>query len=98
MHHYGMKRLNFTLDDDAVSLLESLAERYYQGNKSQTVRAALESLASPAGRRVAFTHHGTWPEAPRTALAILGLPDGPSDAEVQSILNERLAGSAAFTQ
>jgi len=44
-----MKRLNFTLDDDAVSLLESLADRYYQGNKSRTVRAALESLASHAG-------------------------------------------------
>jgi len=44
-----MKRLNFTLDEDAVDLLNSLADRYYQGNKSRTVRAALESLASHTG-------------------------------------------------
>jgi len=44
-----MKRLNFTLDEDAVDLLKSLADRYYQGNKSRTVRAALESLASHTG-------------------------------------------------
>lgn len=41
-----MQRLNFTLDPDAVQLLEKLAGRYYRGNKSQTVRAALESLAT----------------------------------------------------
>lgn len=45
-----MKRLNFTLDDDTVQLLEKLASKYYQNNKSQTVRAALESLAAHAGR------------------------------------------------
>ncbi|MFO7846288.1 MAG: hypothetical protein R6V27_06995 [Balneolaceae bacterium] len=45
-----MKRLNFTLDDDTVKLLEKLAGKYYRGNKSQTVRAALESLASHAGQ------------------------------------------------
>lgn len=45
-----MKRLNFTLDDDTVRLLEKLAAKYYQNNKSQTVRAALESLASHAGQ------------------------------------------------
>jgi hypothetical protein len=44
-----MKRLNFTLDDSTVELLNSLAETYYKGNKSQTVRAALESLASHQG-------------------------------------------------
>ena len=44
-----MKRLNFTLDNDTVSLLEDLAEKYYKGNKSRTVRAALESLATHAG-------------------------------------------------
>lgn len=44
-----MKRLNFTLDDEAVELLENLAGRYYRGNKSRTVRAALESLAVHAG-------------------------------------------------
>lgn len=44
-----MKRLNFTLDEEAVELLESLADRYYQGNKSRTVRAALESLATHTG-------------------------------------------------
>lgn len=44
-----MKRLNFTLDNDTVLLLEELAEKYYNGNKSQTVRAALESLATHTG-------------------------------------------------
>lgn len=44
-----MRRLNFTLDDDTVRLLEKLATTYYGGNKSQTVRAALESLAAHTG-------------------------------------------------
>ncbi|MFW6157630.1 MAG: hypothetical protein ACOC4S_02185 [Balneolaceae bacterium] len=44
-----MKRLNFTLDEDTVKLLQDLAENYYGGNKSQTVRAALESLAAHTG-------------------------------------------------
>ena len=44
-----MQRLNFTLDDATVTLLEQLASRYYRGNKSQTVRAALESLAARTG-------------------------------------------------
>jgi hypothetical protein len=44
-----MQRLNFTLNDDTVRLLERLAGKYYGGNKSQTVRAALESLAAHVG-------------------------------------------------
>lgn len=44
-----MKRLNFTLDNDTVTLLEDLAQKFYDGNKSQTVRAALESLAAHTG-------------------------------------------------
>jgi hypothetical protein len=44
-----MKRLNFTLDLDTVALLEELAQKFYDGNKSQTVRAALESLAAHSG-------------------------------------------------
>ncbi|MFW5955246.1 MAG: hypothetical protein ACOCSK_00720, partial [Rhodothermales bacterium] len=44
-----MQRLNFTLDDSTVQLLERLSEGYYQGNKSRTVRAALESLAAHIG-------------------------------------------------
>ena len=44
-----MKRLNFTLDAPTIDLLERLAATYYQGNKSQTVRAALESLAAHIG-------------------------------------------------
>ena len=44
-----MKRLNFTFDDDTANLLQELADNYYNGNKSQTVRAALESLASHTG-------------------------------------------------
>ena len=44
-----MKRLNFTLDSETVTLLEDMAGKYYNGNKSQTVRAALESLAAHTG-------------------------------------------------
>jgi hypothetical protein len=44
-----MKRLNFTLDNATVDLLNKLSETYYNGNKSQTVRAALESLAAHQG-------------------------------------------------
>jgi len=44
-----MKRLNFTIDEETVDLLEQISERYYGGNKSLTVRAALESLAAHLG-------------------------------------------------
>jgi len=48
-----MLRLNFTLDDSTIELLDDLANTYYNGNKSHTVRAALESLA-------AHTRHLGW--------------------------------------
>lgn len=44
-----MKRLNFTLNDGTVELLDRLAASYFHGNKSLAVRAALESLAAHAG-------------------------------------------------
>src|SRR4029077_15759923 len=44
-----MQRLNFTLDEATIELLDRLAGNYYHGNKSLTVRAALESLAAHAG-------------------------------------------------
>ena len=44
-----MKRINFTVDENTLTLLHELAERYYKGNKSKTVRAALESLAAHSG-------------------------------------------------
>jgi hypothetical protein len=44
-----MKRLNFTFDGDTEGLLDEIAARYYGGNKSRTVRAALESLATHLG-------------------------------------------------
>lgn len=44
-----MKRLNFTFDNDTVDMLDQIAEAYYHGNKSLTVRAALESLATHLG-------------------------------------------------
>jgi len=44
-----MQRLNFTLDNATIDLLNRLSSAYYGGNKSQTVRAALESLASHTG-------------------------------------------------
>jgi hypothetical protein len=60
-----MQRLNFTLDAPTVRLLEKLAETYYQGNKSQTVRAALESLAAHIG-------HEGWVIAGYTAVEVTG--------------------------
>jgi hypothetical protein len=44
-----MKRLNFTMDDETVDMLDQIADTYYHGNKSLTVRAALESLATHLG-------------------------------------------------
>ncbi len=44
-----MQRLNFTLDEETIRLLDQLAQKYYHGNKSLTVRSALESLAVHAG-------------------------------------------------
>lgn len=44
-----MQRLNFTLDDATVGLLDTLSEQRFGGNKSQTVRAALEALAGRSG-------------------------------------------------
>jgi hypothetical protein len=47
------KRLKFALDNKIVSLLENLAKKFYDGNKSQTVCATRESL-------VALTGHQGW--------------------------------------
>lgn len=58
-----MLRLNFTLDADTVELLEKLAEKYYGGNKSLTVRAALESLA-------AHSRHDGWVIAGYTSVVL----------------------------
>jgi hypothetical protein len=44
-----MQRCNFTLDDSTLALLSSLSEKYYNSNKSLTIRAALESLAAHVG-------------------------------------------------
>ncbi len=44
-----MKRLNFTIDDETVDMLDQISNIYYHGNKSLTVRAALESLATHLG-------------------------------------------------
>ena len=44
-----MKRVNFTVDEHTLILLNELSERYYNGNKSKTIRAALESLAAHSG-------------------------------------------------
>ena len=44
-----MRRLNFTMDESTVELLYEVSEKFYKGNKSQTVRAALESLAVHQG-------------------------------------------------
>lgn len=90
----------FTTLDDVRRGLGELPDSILRVKGFIATEATLEQrmLLQMAGRRVSFTHQGEWTEAPHTALAILGLPEGPSDAEVQSILNARLAGAAAFTQ
>jgi len=90
----------FTTLDDVRRGLNELPDSILRVKGFVATEATREQrvLLQMAGRRVAFTHHGAWPNAPHTALAILGLPDGPSDADVQSVLNARLAGPAAFTQ
>lgn len=55
-------------------------------------------LLQLAGRRASFTFEGTWSRTPRTEIAILGLPDGPSNASVQSAFDACLAGANAFTR
>lgn len=54
-----MRRLNFTFDIETVRLLDQLANRFYGGNKSATVRAALEMLA--AGMREGWVVAGYTP-------------------------------------
>jgi hypothetical protein len=44
-----MRRINFTLDQDTVNLLGSLAHQFYGGNRSLAIRAAVESLAVHSG-------------------------------------------------
>lgn len=44
-----MKRLNFTLDEWTIQLLNQIADQYYYGNKSQAIRVAIESLAAHLG-------------------------------------------------
>jgi len=36
-----MKRLNFTLDDETITLLNRIAEQYYHGNKSLAIDNSL---------------------------------------------------------
>ncbi|MBI3941505.1 MAG: hypothetical protein HY326_00700 [Chloroflexi bacterium] len=91
-----MQRLNFTLDDNTVELLERLAEKYYGGNKSHTVRAALESLAAHAG-------HEGWVITGYTPVVIdqtsschtCGTPHGKGDVLYRPVF-ERGAGSRAL--
>ena len=60
-----LRRLNFTLDDETVVLLSELAQTFYNGNKSQTIRAALQSLATHTG-------HAGWVISGYTPIEIHG--------------------------
>jgi len=90
----------FTTLDDVRRALRELPDSILRVKGFIVTEATREQrvLLQMAGRRVAFTYHGAWPNAPHTALAVLGLPDGPSDADVQSTFGARLSGAAAFTQ
>ena len=93
-----MKRLNFTLDEEAVELLNNMAEKYYQGNKSRTVRAALESLATHIG-------HDGWVVAGYTPVQVdhdvachtCGTDYGAGDILFRPVF-ERGASPSALTQ
>ena len=67
-----MRRLNFTLDESTISLLEELAGALHQGNKSQTIRAALQSLSSQNSRGgwiiAGYAPAELGADAPRTAI------------------------------
>ena len=78
-----MRRLNFTLDDDTIALLDELSGAFYGGNKSQTVRAALESLA-------AHTGHDGWVIAGYAPMELAG------DAECHSCHTEHAVGEVLY--
>ncbi len=45
-----MQRINITLDDETIDMLTTLANQLYGGNKSLTIREALQSLAAHTGQ------------------------------------------------
>ena len=46
----SMHRLNFTLDDETISLLDEMAKTWYSGNRSALVRDALHHFAKCANQ------------------------------------------------
>ena len=54
-------------------------------------------LLQMAGRRAALTFRSAWPDAPRTALVVLSLSDGPDPETLQAHFDTALAGAASFT-
>lgn len=78
-----MQRLNFTMDEATVELLNRLSDTYFQGNKSQTVRSALESLATHAG-------HEGWVVAGYTPVVL------DADAQCHSCGDSHQSGEVLF--
>ena len=58
-----MKRLNFTVDDATAELLDSLSLELFGGNKSLTIRSAVEALAAQSG-------HSGWVVSGFTAVEL----------------------------
>ncbi|HEY3342757.1 MAG TPA: hypothetical protein VGK81_12095 [Anaerolineae bacterium] len=90
--------MNFTFDDDTVALLDTLAKEYYNGNKSSTVRAALESLATHLG-------HAGWVIAGYTPVQLdhqmacheCGTPYGTGEVLYRPVF-ERGRGESVLSQ
>lgn len=76
-----MKRLNFTLDDQTVALLEELSGTYFDGNKSHTVRIALENLKHHKGNR-GWVITGYTPVRIDEQMACSSCGEPPSPGEV----------------
>jgi hypothetical protein len=78
-----MRRINFTLNEETITLLGSLADQYYGGNRSLAIRAAVESLAAHSG-------HAGWVITGFTPLAI------DSDTKCHCCETEFHAGATLF--
>ncbi len=58
-----MQRINISLDTETLELLSTLSERLYGGNRSLTIREALQSLAAHVGQE-GWVVRGYVPVAP----------------------------------
>lgn len=92
-----MRRINITIDSETQELLNTLATQFYGGNRSFTIRAALQSLASQVGQQ-GWVIRGYVPVAadPSTACHSCGRESLPNDVFYRPVF-ERGGGQHAFS-